>query len=437
MTVAPGPRPGRSSSLSEQLDLLERRFEEVEPAVQAFLPEEGRFARLRREAAALLERYPEPAARPPLFGVPVGIKDIFHVEGFPTRAGSRLPPEVLAGEEGPAVAALKAAGALIVGKTVSTEFAYFAPGPTRNPRNLEHTPGGSSSGSAAAVAAGLAPLALGSQTIGSTLRPAAYCGIAGYKPSYDRVPRDGIVPLAPSFDHVGIFAPDAAGVEAAARVLCRHWQAPGTGLHARNPRRPVRPVLGVPEGPHLERVEPAALARFRATCDRLSEGEWEVRRVAAMADLDEIEARHRLAMAAETARVHERWYAEYKELYRPETAELIERGQRVSEEALVRALAGRGQLRRELAKLMERHGLDLWVAPAATGPAPRGLERTGDPAMSLPWTHAGLPAIAVPAGEIDGLPLGVQLIGRWWGDEALLAWAGELEGPLASGAESA
>ena len=204
--------------------------------------------------------------------MPVGIKDIFHVEGFATRAGSRLPPEVLAGEEGPAVAALKAAGALILGKTVSTEFAYFAPGPTRNPRNLEHTPGGSSSGSAAAVAAGLAPLALGSQTIGSTLRPAAYCGIAGYKPSYDRVPRDGIVPLAPSFDHVGIFAPDAAGVEAAARVLCRHWQAPGTGLHARNPRRPVRPVLGVPEGPHLERVEPAALARFRATCDRLSDG---------------------------------------------------------------------------------------------------------------------------------------------------------------------
>jgi Asp-tRNA(Asn)/Glu-tRNA(Gln) amidotransferase A subunit family amidase len=158
------------------LDKLETRLATVEPHVHAFVPEVGRFERLRREAQALLVRYPDPTERPPLFGLLLGVKDIFHVDGLPTQAGSQLPLDVLAGEESAVVTAMRQAGALVLGKTVTAEFAYFAPGPTRNPHNLAHTPGGSSSGSAAAVAANLCPVALGTQTIGSVNRPAAFCG---------------------------------------------------------------------------------------------------------------------------------------------------------------------------------------------------------------------------------------------------------------------
>jgi len=212
------------NALLSSLDQLEARFGARESSVLAFVPEEARFERLRREARILLDRYPQPESRPPLFGVCVGVKDIFHVDGFITRAGSRLPPEILQGAEAESVTQLKAAGALIVGKTVTTEFAYFAPGPTRNPHNAEHTPGGSSSGSAAAVAAGLCSIALGTQTIGSTGRPASFCGVAGYKPSRERISRAGVIPLSPSLDHVGVFAANAADVTQVARLLCRDWR---------------------------------------------------------------------------------------------------------------------------------------------------------------------------------------------------------------------
>ena len=224
------------------IDQVEVQFNACEPQVLAFMPEEARFDRLRREARQLLDRYPQPDRRPPLFGVLVGVKDIFRVDGFPTRAGSRLPCELFEGEEAASVTRLKQAGALILGKTVSTEFAYFAPGPTRNPRNLQHTPGGSSSGSAAAVASGLCPLALGTQTIGSIIRPAAFCGVVGYKPSYDRVSRSGVIPLSPSLDHVGLFAVNVADVARGARVLISNWRLEIEDRH---------PILGIPEGPYL------------------------------------------------------------------------------------------------------------------------------------------------------------------------------------------
>jgi Asp-tRNA(Asn)/Glu-tRNA(Gln) amidotransferase A subunit family amidase len=413
--------------LEAYLERLEAHFAAREPSLLAFVPEAGRFERLSREAGALLARYPDPAARPPLFGVPVGVKDIFHVDGLPTRAGSRLPAEALAGPEGPAVVALRQAGALILGKTVCTEFAHFAPGPTRNPADPEHTPGGSSSGSAAAVAAGLCPLALGTQTIGSIGRPASYCGAAGFKPSYDRIPRDGIIPLAPSLDHAGLFTADAEGAALAAGLLCRYWQPPGQGLHARNPKKPGKPVLGVPEGPYLAQASPEGLAHFDAVRERLAGAGYEVRPVAAMPDLEEIVARHWRIFAAEAARVHASWFERFGELYDPQTAELIARGRAVTGEELAEALPGREKLRGELTALMNENGLDLWISPAATGPAPRGLDSTGSPAMSLPWTHAGLPTLVIPAGEsATGLPLGLQVTARWYGDEGLLAWGAEM-----------
>ena len=223
------------------IDQLEDHFNKREPEVLAFLPEAGRFDRLRREARQLLDRYPQPDQRPLLFGVFIGVKDIFRVDGFPTRAGSRLPPDLFAGEEAESVTRLRQAGALILGKTVSTEFAYFAPGPTRNPHHLQHTPGGSSSGSAAAVAAGLCPVALGTQTIGSIIRPAAFCGVVGYKPSYDRISRSGVIPLSPSLDHVGLFAADVEDVKRCAQLLIGEWELKieSTPADLWNPRRPL------------------------------------------------------------------------------------------------------------------------------------------------------------------------------------------------------
>ncbi len=408
--------------LARYLDELEAHVEAREPTVLALVPEEGRFARLRREAQALLDGYPDPATRPPLFGIPVGVKDIFQVEGFVTRAGSRVPPDRLQGPEAESVTRLKEAGALILGKTVTTEFAYFGPGPTRNPHNPDHTPGGSSSGSAAAVGAGTCPLALGTQTIGSIIRPAAFCGAVGYKPSYERISRAGVIPLSPSLDHVGFFTTYATGAELAAAVLVHDWR----------PTRPDhQPVLGVPEGPYLERASAEGLAHFRAACERLAEAGYQVKSVQAMPDFKEVFERHNRIVAAEAARVHADWFVEFRELYHPKTVKLIERGQPVTEESLAEALRGREKLRGELAALMDEHGLDLWLSPAAPGPAPRGLDSTGDPVMNLPWTHSGLPTVGLPAGtNADGLPLGLQVAGRWHGDELLLVWAVGLERAL-------
>ena len=192
--------------LQAYLEQLEGRMESREPQILAFVPEEGRFERLRPQAEELLGLHPDPLTRPPLFGVATGVKDVFRVDGFPTRAGSRLRPELLAGPEAACVSRLREAGVLVVGKTASTEFAYFAPAVTENPHRSGHTPGGSSSGSAAAVAAGLCDLALGTQTIGSVIRPAAFCGVVGFKPTHGLIPRSGVLLLSRALDHVGTFA---------------------------------------------------------------------------------------------------------------------------------------------------------------------------------------------------------------------------------------
>lgn len=405
-------------SISDYVDHLEARFQEVEPLIEAFVPEPDRFARLRRDAATLLERYPAPESRPPLFGIPVGVKDIFHVKGFTTRAGSQVSPELLQGPEAAVVTALRNAGALILGKTVTTEFAYFAPGPTRNPHNPAHTPGGSSSGSAAAVAADLCPLALGTQTIGSIIRPASFCGVVGYKPSYDRVSREGIIPLAPSLDHAGFFTRSAAGMVRVAALFCADWQTPVL---------PSQPVFAAPSDPYLGRADAATQEWFNQIVERLSAQGYEVIPLPVFDDIDTLETVHRSLVAAEAAEVHRHWFAAEDHNYRAETAALLTKGAMIPEELVAAARAGREQLRAQLQEQMDRHGVDLWLAPAAVGPAPAGLERTGDPIMNLPWTYAGLPALTLPAGTIDDLPMGLQLVGRWYKDEVLLGIAQQIE----------
>ncbi len=250
--------------------------------------------------------------------------------------------------------------------------------------------------------------------------------MVGYKPSYGRIPVAGVIPLAPSLDHVGIFSNRVADAGEAAALLCSSWR-PAAG------RR--RPILGLPEGPLLARASSAAQAHFRQVCEQLASTAFELRSVPAFRDLGAIEARHRLILAAEAARVHRDWYEEFRDLYQPPTRELVEAGRRVSEAELTAALAGPRRLRDELTRLMQRHCVDLWLSPAAPGPAPRGLDSTGDPVMNLPWTHAGLPTLSLPAGRIGpGMPMGLQLAAGWHRDESLLAWSLELEEILSESA---
>jgi len=411
--------------LPDFLAQIEARFMEREPSILAFLPEEDRFTRLNGEADALVLNDPDLIKRPLLFGALVGVKDIFHVEGFNTQAGSRLPSDLLQGEEAKSVTRLKEAGALIFGKTVTTEFAYFSPGATRNPHNPEHTPGGSSSGSAAAVAAGFCHLALGTQTIGSIIRPASFCGVVGLKPNYDRISREGVIPLSPSLDHVGFFVPDVESAIEAARVLYRDWDEPTQPLK--------KPRFGIPDGPYLQSASEETLVHFENLCQLLKKAEYEVERIQVMPDFAEIRARHDVIMSAEAAQVHADWFGEYENLYSTKFTELIRRGQQFSDDHLQNALSARDSFRSDIRRIFLDHNIDVWISPSTIGPAPKGLESTGDPVMNLPWTQAGLPAINLPAGKNrDGLPLGLQLAANWYKDESLLFWAKDLEKALAA-----
>jgi Asp-tRNA(Asn)/Glu-tRNA(Gln) amidotransferase A subunit family amidase len=397
------------------------RIESVDTGLHAFLPEQGRRIRLIAQARELSSRWPAVPGRPPLYGLPVGVKDVLRVDGLPTAAGSALPQDILAGPEAVAVARLRAAGALIAGKTVTTEFAMFAPGPTRNPRDLARTPGGSSSGSAASVAAGLVPLALGTQTIASVIRPAAFCGVAGYRPTHGRVPADGVIPFAPSLDVVGCFAPAVAGLARAAAVLCDDW---------RTSAAPPPPVLGIPVGSYLDRASPVALVEFARHVAALSAAGYVIREVPELADMDEVE-QHLIAISRyEAAQVHAQWFANYADLYQPATAALIRQGQAVGPGEYARAAAAAAVVARRLADSALSAGVDCWLTPAATGVAPPGLASTGDPVMSVPWSLCGLPAVALPAGTVTGLPVAVQVVAAAGADELLLHWAAGLEQAL-------
>lgn len=413
--TAEGLRSGQID-LIPHVDEMCDRVAEIDAHVEAMLPDPDRRERLHEEATELQARFPVPADRPPLYGALVAIKDIFHVNGFVTRAGSAVPPELFAGPEATCVRWLRDAGALILGKSVTTEFAYFEPGPTRNPHNLAHTPGGSSSGSAAAVAAGLCLLANGTQTIGSVIRPAAFCGIVGFKPTYNRIPSPGLVYFSRTADQIGLFTQDVAGMTLAASVLCQAWRS--------EPVPDTMPALGVPDGPYLEQADPEALGAFEHQLTQLEGFGCTIKRVPAFADIEQLNHLHRRMVFGEFAQEHAEIYARHAALYRPRTVEIIEIGKEVGPNELMDARAHCSRLRAELEAQMIDAGIDLWICPSALGPAPEGIHATGDPNMNLPWTHAGMPAITLPAGRAENrLPLGLQLVAPFGADEYLLAWS--------------
>ena len=404
---------------SEYISHVEEYFSSREPEVLSFVPEADRFDRLWKEAEDLITRYPDPQNRPPLFGMTLGVKDIYHVERFTTQAGSRLPAEDLQGTEAASVTRIRNAGVLVMGKTVTTEFAYFTPGPTRNPHNSEHTPGGSSSGSAAAVGAGLCDLTLGTQTIGSVIRPAAFCGAVGFKPTYERISRDGVIPLSPTFDHIGIFVQDVDTAYVAASVLLKDW------LEVRTPKKPI---LGIPEGPYLACASDYALTCFNAICDSLSQAGYDLHRIRVMDDFQQVRDRHDVIMSYDTAKVHKDWFSKYESLYSQKFADLIRRGQAVTDYQYQAALQARDEFRDQITQAMDENKIDLWICPPTIGPAPKGLDSTGDPVMCLPWTQIGFPAINIPTTKNeDGLPMGLQVVANWYLDEALFQWSAYLE----------
>ncbi|WP_433502493.1 amidase [Pseudonocardia halophobica] len=346
----------------------------------------------------------------PLGGVPLGVKDIIDVEGLPTRCGSLLRADAApAGADAAVVAAWRRAGAVPVGKTVTTEFAYFAPGPTGNPAAAGHTPGGSSSGSAAAVASGQVPLALGSQTAGSVTRPAAFCGVAALVLTHDRLPVDGVTGLSPSLDSHGVFAAHVDDLALAFAALTGEPETDWAG--ARPPRLLFWPAGSSPVDPEMRKALLGARDRWTAAgavVDDLPDPEL----------VDALTAAHPVVMAAEAAVERAAEASRVDELSAP-LAELLRRGAATGPVDLDAARAVVAEGRARIGALLASH--DAVVGPAALGPAPAGLGATGDPVLSRPWQALGFPALTVPGlSTQDGLPLGVQLIGAPRGETALL-----------------
>jgi aspartyl-tRNA(Asn)/glutamyl-tRNA(Gln) amidotransferase subunit A len=355
--------------------------------------------------------------RGPLHGVPIGIKDIFHVAGMPTTAGARAWAHTRPVDDSAPVTLVRRTGAVVVGKTVTTEFAYRDPSPTRNPWNVEHTPGGSSSGSAAAVAARMVPLALGSQTVGSVLRPAAYCGVVGFKGAHGHVPVEGVIPLAWSLDHVGVFGRSVADAALAFGAL--------GALSRVEIRRPFRLALA-PE--LLERAEPDVAAQVQAAAGAFAQAGASVDRVKLPASFADIHAAGLVVLEVEAATYHEPHWRQHAGDYGPGIRAAVEAGLTRGAVDYVRANRARLRFRADVLPVLGAY--DALLSPTAPTPAPAGLASTGDASLCAPWSFTGVPAITLPTGvAASGLPHALQLVGGH--DESrLLAVAGWCESIL-------
>jgi Asp-tRNA(Asn)/Glu-tRNA(Gln) amidotransferase A subunit family amidase len=359
-----------------------------------------------------------PTGNGPLSGIPFGMKDIVETKGLSTEYGSPIYKGRIGTEDAAIVRELRQRGGVLLGKTHTTSFAYRTPAPTRNPRNLAHTPGGSSSGSAAAVAAGMVPLAVGTQTGGSVLRPASFCGVTGFKPTFGWTSTEGVLPFAKSLDTLGFFAQTAADMVAL-------WEALGHSTSL--PRAESRDAsgdlpLGAPQP--VPAVEPEMAAAFQKTLARLRSAGVGIQPIDIDAMLTRLIAEARIVQFYEGAHFHEQRYKEYG-------ARLADMGDLVREGLQIPTSDYEGA-RRFIAecrtKIAEQYkATPIILVPAAPGPAPRGLTSTGDSRMNAPWTALGTPAISIPMPVGSALPLGLQLTAAHGNEAGLLRTAVRLE----------
>ena len=428
MSALEAARLIRQGALSSE-ELIEEclsRIRELEPRVQAWAFLDEQLALAQARAADEQRRTGEPTGA--LHGVPVGVKDIIDTADMPTENGTVLHRGRTPDKDAAVVARLRAAGAVILGKTVTTECAYFAPGKTRNPHNAEHTPGGSSSGSAAAVAAAMVPIALGTQTNGSVIRPAAFCGVFGFKPTHGLVPRGGILKLSRSLDHVGFFARTLEDLALLAEVLAGHDELdPDTRLRAGIPylvlateEPPVVPKVAFVRTPYWDRLSQDSKEGFEELLGVLGERVEELPLGEAAEQAWEWQ---KTIMEAEMAANLEPEWKLGSDKLSPQLRALIERGRGTKFVDYERARCAIQPLVAGFDELLSLR-YEAILTPSAPGSAPKGLESTGDPAFCTLWTLCGMPAVNLPLlRDSAGMPIGVQLVGRRNFDGRLLRTA--------------
>jgi Asp-tRNA(Asn)/Glu-tRNA(Gln) amidotransferase A subunit family amidase len=401
-------RTGKLSARQYAQALLER-VHQREPEVQAwtYLDEQQLLAQADAADKALAAG----AGPGALHGIPVGVKDIIDTSDMPTENGTVLHQGRRPNEDALVVSRVRSAGGLIMGKTVTTELATYAPGKTRNPHDPLHTPGGSSSGSAAAVAAGMVPLAIGTQTNGSVIRPASFCGVVGFKPTSTWIPRTGVLQQSPAFDQIGVFARSVD--DAALLVQC----IAGRELtHSSEQSAAASPRFGFVRTPMWERMEPDAQAVFTNFVTTLGQAIADAQLPADAAAVYDL---HRTLMEADIAQSFDAEYERGADKLSASLRSQIERGRAVTSDEYQSALHRRDEIAQAFDGVLD--SFDAILTPAALGTAPSGLGSTGDPIMCTLWTFTGQPAITVPLLKgANGLPIGVQLVGRRDGDAALL-----------------
>ena len=394
------------------------RIAALEPKIGAFAWMDADHVRRQAEAMDGLRRAGRPIG--PLHGVPVALKDVIDTARIPTENGTPGDAGRVPRLDAELVRRLKSAGALILGKTVTTELAYMAPSTTRNPHDLTRTPGGSSSGSAAAVSAGMTPLAVGTQTGGSVIRPASFCGTTGFKPTFGAISTQGVLRQAPSLDTMGVFAHSPRDAALLCDVLFAPEQdgipMPPPGLlRTVEAGAPLPPIFAILRLPGSERADPETLAAINELAKALGDQAFEI----TLPDLfAKAEAERRRINLAEMARCYHAYGT--RGGLSDTTAAAIEEGNTILARDYIAALDWPGLLNTMLDEVF--HRCDAILCPAALGPAP-GMETTGDPVFNGLWTLCGTPAVTVPILELDGLPLGVQLIGPRGGDARLLRTA--------------